>query len=124
MPTFAIDRPLCRQGYAAIAPELYHRASPGFQGDYADTAPAIALARQLKTEDLENDIRATYAFLRQQAGEKIVSTGYCMGGRVSFLANVTVPLRAAASYYGGGCPMPSAAPRNVLRPCCSSGRAG
>ena len=93
-----------RQGYAAIAPELYHRASPGFQGDYADTAPAIALARQLKTEDLENDIRATYAFLRQQAGEKIVSTGYCMGGRVSFLANVTVPLRAAASYYGGGLP--------------------
>jgi carboxymethylenebutenolidase len=28
--------------------------------------------------------------------------GYCMGGRVSFLANALVPVKAAISYYGGG----------------------
>lgn len=88
-------------GYAAIAPELYHRSSPGFEGSYHESAPSIALARQLKPEEIENDIRATHAFLRQQASDRIVSVGYCMGGRVSFLANITVPVRAAVSYYGG-----------------------
>ncbi len=89
-------------GYAAIAPELYHRAAPGFEGQYEDSTPSIALARQLKPEEVENDIRSTHAFRRQTVSDWIVSVGYCMGGRVSFLANVTVPLRAAASYYGGG----------------------
>lgn len=89
-------------GYVVIAPELYHRAAPEFEGKYEDIAPAIALARQLTPEDLEHDVRASYDFLHQSAGDKIACVGYCMGGRVSFLANVTVPVKAAASYYGGG----------------------
>jgi carboxymethylenebutenolidase len=89
-------------GYLAIAPELYHRPAPGFEGSYSDSGPAIALARQLTPEGLDNDVRATHSFLREHVGDKIVCTGYCMGGRVSFLANTTVPVRAAASYYGGG----------------------
>jgi carboxymethylenebutenolidase len=28
--------------------------------------------------------------------------GFCMGGRVSFLANSVVPVRKAVSFYGGG----------------------
>jgi len=91
-----------RAGYAAIAPELYHRSSLGFEGSYDDMAPAIALARQLKPEDTENDIRATHAFLRGRVGDNIACVGYCMGGRVSFLANITAPVCAAVSYYGGG----------------------
>ncbi len=91
-----------KAGYAAMAPELYHRSAPGFQGSYDDSAPAIALARQLTVEGLENDIRATHAFLRERAGDRIACVGYCMGGRVSFLANTTVQVQAAVSYYGGG----------------------
>ncbi len=91
-----------KAGYAVIAPELYHRAAPEFEGNYEDIAPAIALARQLKPKDLEQDVRATYDFLRQSAGDKIACVGYCMGGRVSFVANVTAPVKAAVSYYGGG----------------------
>jgi len=30
------------------------------------------------------------------------STGYCMGGRASFLADAVLPLQASVSYYGGG----------------------
>lgn len=89
-------------GYVVIAPELYHRSAPEFEGKYEDIAPAIALARQLKPEDLEHDVRASYEFLQQSAGDKIACVGYCMGGRVSFVANVTVPVKAAVSYYGGG----------------------
>ncbi|MGH7935961.1 MAG: dienelactone hydrolase family protein [Chthoniobacterales bacterium] len=50
-------------------------------------------------------MRATYdALLRQSAidGERIACVGFCMGGRVSFLANLILPLRAAISFYGGG----------------------
>lgn len=89
-------------GYVVIAPELYQRSAPKFEGNYEDIAPAIALARHLKPEDLEHDVRATYDFLHKSAGDKIACVGYCMGGRVSFLANVTVPVKAAVSYYGGG----------------------
>ncbi|MGA2371802.1 MAG: dienelactone hydrolase family protein [Candidatus Korobacteraceae bacterium] len=91
-----------KAGYVVIAPELYHRAAPEFEGKYEDIAPSIALARQLKREDLEHDVRATYDFLQQSSGDKIACVGYCMGGRVSFVANITVPVKAAASYYGGG----------------------
>ncbi len=93
---------LAREGYLAIAPEIYHRFAPGFEGDYKDAATAMTYARLLAPEELEQDIRATHAVLQQQAVDKIVSVGYCMGGRVSFLANVTVPVKAAVSYYGGG----------------------
>jgi len=89
-------------GYVVMAPELYHRSAAEFEGKYEDIAPSIALARQLKPEKLEQDIRAAYDFLHQSAGDKIVCVGYCMGGRVSFVANITVPVKAAVSYYGGG----------------------
>ena len=91
-------------GYAVIAPELYHRSAPEFEGKYENIAPAIALARRLTPAGLEHDVCATYDFLQQSAGDKIGCVGYCMGGRVSFVANVTVRLKAAVSYYGGGLP--------------------
>jgi len=97
----AADR-FAEAGYVVMAPELYHRSAAEFEGKYEDIAPSIALARQLKPEKLEQDIRAAYDFLHQSAGDKIVCVGYCMGGRVSFVANITVPVKAAVSYYGGG----------------------
>jgi carboxymethylenebutenolidase len=61
---------------------------------------------QALTDDGQTaDIEAAYAWLTSAGGgvaSAVVSTGYCMGGRSSFLANATVPLAAAASYYGGG----------------------
>jgi carboxymethylenebutenolidase len=51
------------------------------------------------------DLNATYDLLKgdvQVDGDRIGSVGFCMGGRASFLANATLPLKAAVSYYGGG----------------------
>jgi carboxymethylenebutenolidase len=53
----------------------------------------------------EADLRAAFDWLQSQKNVdrgRICSTGYCMGGRTSFLANSILPLRAAASFYGGG----------------------
>jgi carboxymethylenebutenolidase len=56
-------------------------------------------------EGLTQDIRAAYDWLQgdpQVRKDAIASIGFCMGGRASFLANATVPLQAAISFYGGG----------------------
>lgn len=94
-----------KQGYAAIAPELYHRTAPGFEGSYTDFPSVRQYAQALTDEGLSADIKAAYEWLNQLPSVKknhIASTGYCLGGRVSLLANVTVPLKASVSYYGGG----------------------
>jgi carboxymethylenebutenolidase len=93
------------EGYMAIAPELFHRTAPGFEGDYKDFTSVMPHMRAMTNEGAEADVRATYEWLQAQKNvqqDRICSTGYCMGGRMSFLANSIVPLHASASFYGGG----------------------
>lgn len=94
------------EGYVAIAPELFHRTAPaGFEGSYTDFPAVMPHARAVTTETAEMDVRSTYGWLRSNAHVKaneISSVGFCMGGRVSFLANSMVALHAAVSFYGGG----------------------
>jgi carboxymethylenebutenolidase len=94
-----------REGYVAIAPELFHRtALAGFEARYDDFPGVVPHMRALKDAEMEADLRATCDWLRAVVGEEpsIAATGYCMGGRASFLAALTVPLACAVSYYGGG----------------------
>ena len=91
-----------REGFLAMAPELFHRSAPGFESGYTDMGPGFAQMQQVTDPGLEADIRASFDWLQGQGESKICSTGYCMGGRVSTLASITVPLACAASYYGGG----------------------
>ena len=92
-----------KQGLLAIAPELFHRTAPGFESGYSDMGPGFEQMKHLTDLGLEADIRATYKWIQGVPGElKICSTGYCMGGRVSTLAAITVPLTCGVSYYGGG----------------------
>lgn len=94
-----------REGFVSIAPELFHRTAPGFDGDYNDFDSVRPHVRALTQEGLTADLRATCGWLNSnecvQAGA-IASVGFCMGGRVSFLADAVLPLRAAVSFYGGG----------------------
>jgi carboxymethylenebutenolidase len=93
------------EGYIVIAPELFHRTAPkGFEGSYTDFSTVAPHMQAIKEGQLEMDVRATYEWLQTNALVKkdhIACTGYCMGGRVSFLANTILPLKAAISYYGG-----------------------
>lgn len=95
------------QGFAAIAPEIYHRAGPGIEVKYDEFPKAMPLMQALKIEELVLDIEAAGAWLHKGAAvpaERMASVGYCMGGRLSFLANTVLPLKAAVSYYGGNIP--------------------
>lgn len=93
-------------GYVAIAPELFHRTAPaGFEGDYKSFASVTPHYQAVTNEGAEADILATYEWLHSSPHVKaddISAVGFCMGGKVSFLANSVIPLRAAVSFYGGG----------------------
>jgi carboxymethylenebutenolidase len=94
-----------REGYIALAPELFHRTGPGFESGYGDFEAVLPHIRALTDAGLEADVRAAYDALAAQPGidaGKIACIGFCMGGRVSFLADSVLPLAAAISYYGGG----------------------
>jgi carboxymethylenebutenolidase len=96
---------IAREGYVAIAPELFHRTGPGFEGRYDDFPSAMPHLQALTEQGQSDDIRAAYDWLRghaQVAPDRIASIGFCMGGRASFLADATVPLQASISFYGGG----------------------
>lgn len=104
---------IAREGYVAIAPELFHRTAPGFEGSYTDIQSVMPHMQAMKEESAVQDIRAAYDWLKSDAQivpDRIASVGFCMGGRMSFVACSSVPLRAAISFYGGGI-----APANLPR---------
>ncbi len=91
------------QGYLAIAPELFHRTAPGFEGSYTDFASVVPHMKALTDEGLTADTRASFEWLQREAkGLATGAIGYCMGGRTACLAAITTPVACAVSYYGGG----------------------
>ncbi|MBV9848323.1 MAG: dienelactone hydrolase family protein [Armatimonadetes bacterium] len=94
-----------RAGYTAIAPALFHRTDPDFEGSYTEFGAAMPHMQALTEDGLAADVRAAHAWLASGDGggaTAIGSIGYCLGGRVSFLADSVLPLQASVSYYGGG----------------------
>jgi carboxymethylenebutenolidase len=95
----------CKEGYAVIAPDLFYRTAKRLEVSYSDFASVKPHFAAITNEGLEADLTACYNWLEQQQNidhDKTGSVGYCLGGRVSFLANTVLPLAAGVSYYGGG----------------------
>jgi len=93
------------EGFLAIAPELFHRTAPGFDCAYSEFARAVPQLDAVTEQGLDADARAAYAWLETAGvGGNVASVGYCLGGRVSFVANSGLPLKAAVSFYGGRIP--------------------
>src|SRR5579871_3618764 len=77
------------QGYLAIAPELFHRTAPGFEGSYTDFASVVPHMKALTDEGLTADTRASFEWLQREAkGLATGAIGYCMGGRTACLAAI------------------------------------
>ena len=93
-----------REGFVAVAPELFHRTGAGFDGSYDDFPSAVAHMKALNDASMGADLRAAHDWVRGSIGAElpISAIGYCMGGRAAFLAALTLPLAGAISYYGGG----------------------
>ena len=98
---------LAGEGYVAVAPDFYHRQLPDNKVGYDELPRAIELMQSLEDEEFVGDTRATLAFLRELASvrdAKIGVTGFCMGGRLAFLAACSLrgEISASAPFYGGG----------------------
>lgn len=94
-----------KEGYVAIAPELFHRTAVHFEGNYNDFESTRMHIQALTNEGIIADIEAVNDWLKHDArmiNDEVVSIGFCMGGRVSFLANTVVRLKASISFYGAG----------------------
>ena len=91
---------LADRGYAAVAPSLYHRTTEAIEKSKGKTRRQL-----LDDPEIVADINATVAFMQQHPsvnGERIGITGFCMGGRVVWLAAATNPhFKAVVPYYGG-----------------------
>src|ERR1700740_818800 len=71
-----------RQGYVAIAPELFHRTAPGFEGSYTDFATCMPHVQALTPEGLTADARAAFDWLQKNPrvlADSTASAGWCMG---------------------------------------------
>lgn len=93
-------------GFTVLAPDLFRRQAPRVELGYAgpDRDQALELMRGLSREDAVQDMRAAMAALRDLgAGPgRVGALGYCMGGRLAFLAAAQCGADAAACWYGGG----------------------
>jgi len=93
---------LGRAGYAAVAPDLYHRQT-------GHAAP-LERMRRLKDREVIADVEAAIGYLREHPQvdpERIGILGFCMGGRIAYMmAAVSPVLRAAVVYYGGNIMVP------------------
>ena len=103
----AVAQQYAQDGFVVLAPDLFWRQAPrvelGYAGD--DWKRAFALMQGYAPADAVADIAASAAALRARpevGGGKVGAVGYCMGGRMAYLAAATAGIDAAAPFYGGG----------------------
>jgi carboxymethylenebutenolidase len=101
----AIAERIAGEGYHVVAPNFYYREGGKAVG-YDKLQDAIGLMIRWTDEQIVTDVRAAVQALAKDGGvrgDRIGITGFCMGGRVSYLAACEIPeLRAAVERHGGG----------------------
>lgn len=95
-----VCRRLADRGWRAMAPDLYHRTAPGRIFTEADMEEVMQHYRELTPERFLVDWDA----LASEFNGPVVSIGFCMGGRLSFIAACerAEQLSGAICCYGGG----------------------
>ena len=98
-----VTRRFADAGYHAVAPELFHRAGGG-TAPYGDFDQVLPLYEGLTDAGILIDVHAAIDHLRSAgfADGSIGIVGFCMGGRVTFLASLEMAIGAAVGFYGGG----------------------
>lgn len=95
---------LAQLGYAAVAPNLYHRDGPDCKDDNE-----VRKAR-LRDPAIIRDIEGAIGFLKnhkQVDGGKLGIVGFCMGGRLVYLMSAaSKDLKAGVMFYGSGTMVP------------------
>jgi carboxymethylenebutenolidase len=95
---------LAKQGYLALAPDLFWRLQPGV--DITDQTPeewqqAFGYFQKFDVDAGVGDIQATINVARGMVdGGKVGAVGYCLGGLLAYLTACRTTVDASVSYYG------------------------
>jgi carboxymethylenebutenolidase len=98
-----VTRRAASAGYLAVAPHIFHRSGGG-TCEYGDMESVMSHFKSLSDATFLDDVDATRALVHD-AGIDDPATGifgFCVGGRLTFVAATERPLGAAVSFYGGG----------------------
>jgi carboxymethylenebutenolidase len=94
-------------GFVVLAPDVFwqqqRRLEIGYTPDDIQRGRALAMAAD--RDALKRDLADAAKHLRarpEARGRGIGALGYCMGGRLAFVAAATAGVDAAVAYYGGG----------------------
>lgn len=97
---------LAEEGYTVLVPDLYWRQAAGVELGYTaeDHEKAFELYKHFDVESSIKDIQASLTTLGQlQVCDTTVGlsvVGYCLGGKLAYLAACRIATLAAVSYYG------------------------
>lgn len=94
------------KGYLAVAPDVFWRQKPGVELD-SDVPEQFqeGVGYMIKHDfDLGiQDVEATIHWIRRDQGvPKVGLVGFCMGGRIAYMAATRTDIDAAVGYYGVG----------------------
>ena len=96
-----VCRRLAHAGYLAIAPDLFER-----QGDpmsYGELAKLMSeVIAKVPDAQVMGDLDATVAWAGAHGGDakKVGITGFCWGGRITWLYAAHAPVKAGVAWYG------------------------
>ncbi len=97
-----VARRFAKQGYLAIAPELFVRQ--GDAGSYGEIGKLIAeVINKTPDKQVMADLDATVAWAKANGGDtdKLAITGFCWGGRIVWMYAAHTPaVKAGVAWYG------------------------
>jgi carboxymethylenebutenolidase len=111
-------RRLARAGYLAVAPELFARL--GDPGEYGELGKLMAeIVNKTSDTQVMTDLDGAVAWAAGQGGDaqKVAITGFCWGGRITWLyAQYSTRVKAGVAWYGRLVGQPSAtSPQHPLQ---------
>jgi carboxymethylenebutenolidase len=94
------------QGYLAVAPDVFWRQEPGVEFDPDIPEQFQAAVGMMMKHDFGlgiQDVEAVIHWVRREAGvPKVGLVGFCMGGKIAYMAATRTDIDAAVGYYGVG----------------------
>ena len=91
-------------GYLALAPDIFWRFAPGVELDPdvpEQLQEAFGYFGQYDVDDGVKDIEAAIHHLRRSEGcAKVGLVGFCLGGRLAYMAAARTDISASVGYYG------------------------